>query len=395
MECELLAPAGNAEKLRAAFYFGADAVYLAGQKYGLRAFADNFSLEELKQAADYAHSLGRKVYVACNIYAHNADFNGLDEYISAISPCADAVIVSDPGIFYRIRKIAPELKIHMSTQANTTNKYSAAAWAEAGADRIVLARELTLREIREIRDYLDNSVTLEAFVHGAMCISYSGRCLLSDYMTGRSGNAGECAQSCRWSYALYEKSRGEYYELQQDFRGSYILNSRDMNMLAHLKELSDAGVYSFKIEGRVKSSYYTACVTNAYRRAIDAGGVASDELQAELLKAGHRGFTTGFYLGDRGGQCYKSSKPAQSYDFCAVVTDTFDGGFVAEMRNRFKTGEKLEVLSPGENFNREITLDRIETEDGQPVCDVKDVKCKVKIYSELKLRPMDMLRRKV
>lgn len=395
IRAELLAPAGNFEKLRAVLHFGADAAYLAGKRYGLRAFADNFDMPALRAAIAYAHARRAKIYVAVNVFARNADFAELDDYLSAVREAgADAVIVSDPGVFVRVKKVAPGLAIHVSTQANTTNKYAAAAWADAGADRIVLARELTVAEIREIRDYLPGRVSLEAFVHGAMCISYSGRCLLSDYMTGRHGNAGECAQSCRWKYALYEPERAEFYEIDEDGRGAYILNSRDMNMLAHVKELADAGVDSFKIEGRVKSVYYAACITNAYRRVMDADGNAAG-LEEEPYKTGNRGFTTGFYLGERGGQRYDSSKPAGTYDFCAIVTDTFEGGFVAEMRNRFRAGDTLEVLSPDETFNRTFVPERMEREDGTPVDDVKDVCCRVRIYSDLPLKPLDILRRRI
>lgn len=396
---ELLSPAGNLEKLRAALYFGADAVYVAGERYRLRAFADNFTADELREAIAYAHRLGRKVYVACNIYAHNRDFAELDDYLACVqAACADAVIVSDLGVLSRLKRTAPSLPVHVSTQANTTNKYAAAAWRDLGADRIVLARELTLAEIGEIRDFLPDSVTLEAFVHGAMCISYSGRCLLSDYMTGRHSNAGACAQSCRWEYALYEKSRGEWFELAEDDRGSYILNSRDMNMLAHLDALMDAGVQSFKIEGRVKTTYYVACVTNAYRRALDdalSGRPVCQTLLSEPYKTGHRDFTTGFYLGDRGGQRYETSKPSRSYDFVAVVVNTFAGGAIVEMRNRFAAGDVLEVLAPGDEFNRTIEVGRIETEDGLPLGEVTAVQQRVRLYTDVLLKPMDILRRPV
>ena len=399
MMLELLAPAGNYEKLKSAIHFGADAVYLAGTQFGLRATADNFSPSEMQSAIAFAHAAGKKVYVTCNIYAHNADFVSLDSFIKTLQQIhADAVIVSDLGIFARIRKIAPTLPVHVSTQANTTNKYAAAAWREMGAARIVLARELSLPEIREIRDFLPDDTVLEAFAHGAMCISYSGRCLLSDYMTGRHSNSGACTQSCRWEYALYEKTRDSYYAIEEDSRGSYILNSRDMNMIAHLREMIDAGIESFKLEGRAKTTYYVGCITNAYRRALDCilhDQPVSREILSEPEKAGCRGFTTGFYLGEKDRQYYASSKPTRSYDFCALVVDRFDEGIIVEMRNRFQSGDILEVVSSGIHHNQTLRVDRMETADGQSITDALLVQQHIKIYTNLSLMPMDMLRRKV
>ncbi len=271
---ELLAPAGDMEKLETAFYFGADACYFAGKKYGLRAFSSNFDDDALKRYIEYAHNLGKKAYITVNIQAHNKDFDGLADYLKYLEMIgADAVIVSDAGILSLAKATVKNLEIHISTQANASNKYAAKFWADAGAKRIILARELSLNEIREIRDFLPDNIELEAFVHGAMCISYSGRCLLSNYFTGRDSNHGECVQACRWQYYITEvgrKDKGDEYEIQQDERGTYILNSKDLCMINYLDKMADAGVTSFKIEGRMKSAYYVANVVNAYRRALDA-----------------------------------------------------------------------------------------------------------------------------
>ena len=268
---ELLAPAGNMNKLITAAYFGADAVYAAARRFGLRAYADNFTVEELKTAADYLHALGKKLYVTVNIYADDDDISELPAFARELaSTGADGVLVSDLGVFSVFRKNAPSLDLHVSTQANVTNSEAAVMWAELGAKRIVLARETRLDDIRRIRDALPPDVEIEAFVHGAMCIAYSGRCLLSAYFTDRSGNKGECVQSCRWEYGLMEKSRGDVLRAEEDGRGTYLLSSKDLRMIDRLGELIGAGVDSLKIEGRVKSEYYVAGVTNAYRRALDA-----------------------------------------------------------------------------------------------------------------------------
>ncbi len=399
---ELLAPAGNMEKLNTALHFGADAVYLAYKQFGLRAFADNFDEEQLAHAVKLCREKGKKLYVTLNIFAHNADFSTMPDIIRLLESLkVDGVIVSDIGIMSLVRKYAPSVPIHLSTQANLTNKYAAKAYCDMGVSRLVTARELTLDEIREIRDFIPDEVEIESFVHGAMCISYSGRCLLSNYMTGRKSNSGECAQSCRWEYELVEKSRGEYFPIEEDHRGAYILNSKDMNMLRYIDKLRDAGVCSFKIEGRVKTSYYVASVVNAYRRAIDilesSSGefVLPEELYEDLTKPSHRNYCTGFYFGSSGdNQCYDTSKPRQSYDFIAKVVDTFDGGAVVEMRNRFKKGDALEVLSPGEQHNAIINVERITDIDGVEMDDVMLVQQKVKLYTDIKLSIEDILRKK-
>lgn len=400
---ELLAPAGNMEKLKTAVHFGCDAVYLSGKNLGLRAFTDNFDYDELKSAVSYCHERGKKVYVTLNIIAHNRDFDGLDEYVSYLGNIgADAVIVSDPGFIERIKKTAPELEIHISTQANVTNKYSALFWANCGVSRIVLAREVSIEEIKEIRDFLPDNVQLEAFVHGAMCMAYSGRCLLSAFLAQRSGNRGECAQSCRWEYALVEKSRrGEYLPVEEDDKFSYILNSKDLNMIEHIDKLIDAGISCFKIEGRVKSPYYVGGVVNAYRRAIDL--YYKDKgayklplwLIEELNKIGNREYTTGFYFDKRGEQNYEFSRPKQNYEFTAMVLGQCDDGVIVEMRNRFEVGDMLEIISPDENHNGIISVTKIEDENGNSIKVADKVQQKLKIYTELRLKPYDILRKKI
>ncbi len=398
---ELLAPAGNFERLKTAFYFGADAAYLAYKKFGLRAFADNFDLSELKTAVDYSHALGKKVYVTLNIFARETDFGELAEFLPELDKIRpDGVIVSDLGVASFVKKYAPNLALHLSTQANLMNKYAAAEYVGFGFSRLVVARETSLSEIRAIRDYIPDDVEIEAFVHGAMCISYSGRCLLSSYLTGRSGNRGECAQSCRWEYFLREKTRADYLPIEEDDRGTYILNSKDLNMLAYLDKMIDAGVTSFKIEGRVKTAYYVASVVNAYRRALDLiiAGKPYDPpawLIADLDKPSHRMYTTGFYLGDENNaQCYETSKPAAPYDFIAAVLGSGDGYALVEMRNRFRVGDELEVLSPNAYHNAIIKVEKMQDEEGNPVSDALLVKQKLKLYTSVPLASGDMLRRR-
>ena len=345
---ELLAPAGNFEKFEMALHYGADAIYFAGQSFGLRAFAGNFSNEEILKASKMAHEKNRKVYVTINIIARDKDFVGLKEYLDFLVEAEiDGVIVADLGVISFIRKNAPTLNVHVSTQANVINSYTANLLADMGVTRIVLARELSLEEIKEIRKNIPNHIELEAFVHGAMCISYSGRCLLSNYLTGRDSNRGECVQACRWKYYIREVSREDELEIQEDEKGSYILNSKDLNMISHIKELQEAGVVSLKIEGRMKSSYYVATVVNAYRKAIDMlPEVAGEDLVNELEKTSHRRYTTGFYFNDEEKNYKEDSMPIQTHEFVAIVTgDTEDGYCEVEMRNKFVLNEKLEILS--------------------------------------------------
>lgn len=397
---ELLAPAGNIEKLKTAFYYGADACYFAGKKYGLRAFSDNFNDEELETYIDYAHKLGKKAYITINIIAHNKDFIGLKEYVEYLDKIgADAIIVADIGIAYYIKQNVPNMPIHISTQANITNIHSAKFFEEFGVERLILARELSLDEIKQIRDAVNSKIELESFVHGAMCISYSGRCLLSNYFTGRESNAGACVQACRWEYAIAEKNReGQYYPIEEDERGTYILNSKDLCMIKHLPKLIDAGVCSFKIEGRMKSAYYVACIVNAYRRAIDeilsGKKEISESLYNEVLKASHRNYTTGFYFPNENKECIESSYPIQNSEFIAIVIeDSKDGWIKVEQRNRFKVGDELEILSPGEYFNKRFIVEEILNLNNQNVDDAKNVQELLYVKCPYKLSKMDILRR--
>lgn len=397
ISAELLAPAGSFEKLKTALRFGADAVYIGGKSFSLRTFADNFTDEQLADGIRLAHSLGKKVYVTVNIFAKNADFVQLSQYLSYLQQIgADAALISDPGVIYIAKKAAPELKIHLSTQANTLNKYAVKFWKEQGIARVVLARELSLDEIKEIHDFIPD-IELEAFVHGAMCISYSGRCLLSDYMDGRSSNRGACVQACRWGYELRRvaPTQGEeFYEIEQDGRGTYILNSKDLNMLAHLKAMENSGVCSFKIEGRMKSDYYLATVINAYRRAMDGGYTA--ELERELKNTAHRAYTTAYTLGPNENTAnYTDSQAKGDCLFVAVVVDCKDGYVFAEMRNRFRKGDVLEVLSPSVFFKKHFTVEEFYNSAGEACDDGKLVQEIYKIRCPYPLSIGDYLRKPI
>ena len=351
---ELLAPAGGMAQLKAAVRFGADAVYGALPTFGLRAFAGNFTWEELKQALSLVHSQGKKFYLTLNILPYEDELPALIETAHrAAEMGVDAALVSDLGAFLALRREVPDLKLHISTQANTLNAEAARFYYENGAERIVLARELSLERIAALRDKLPPELEIEAFVHGAMCMSYSGRCMLSDHLTGRGGNRGACAQPCRWEYALMEKKRpGEYWPIEEDDRGTYLLSAYDLNMLSHLPELIGAGVASLKIEGRMKTEYYVATVVGAYRRALDAlteseeaYRAALPELEKELRKASHRDFNTGFYFG--------APEPAagaagftQEMEYVARVEDWRDGVATLHIKNRFYVGDTLDLLRP-------------------------------------------------
>ena len=400
---ELLAPAGNFSKLKTAVYYGADAVYIGGKSFSLRAFSDNFTDEEIVEAVKFAHGKNVKIYVTVNIFAKNSDFEKAAEYFRFLERAkVDAVLITDVGLISLCKKVAPELKIHLSTQANTLNKYAVKFWGELGLERVVLARELSLSEIKEISEF-NPETQLEAFVHGAMCISYSGRCLLSNYFNGRDANRGECVQACRWQYELREKSKnGEFFPIEEDERGSYILNSKDLNMIEHIDEMAEAGVCSLKIEGRMKSEYYLATVINAYRRAIDEYYKIGDKYKKnkmfydELLKTNHRVFTTAYMLGENKETVnYFDSQSAGEKQFIATVLDgtNDEGYFIAEMRNRFKKGDKLELLTPNDNFNSVILPVKITDEEGNDIEDAKIVQQKLRIYSDIKVSAGDILRR--
>lgn len=386
---ELLAPAGDMKRLDVALEYGANAVYLAGKTLGMRAACKNFDYDDLKAASLATHSRRKKFYVTLNIFPNDSDFDGVDEYVDYLKSLhVDGLIVSDLGLINHLLKKHPNVPIHVSTQANVTNSRAARMYADMGVRRIVLARELNLTQIRKIRDALPDSVELEAFVHGAMCVSYSGRCLLSNYLTGRSANRGECNQACRMLFK--PECSNEALEFIED-DGTYIFGGNDLNMIEHLKEVYDAGVTSFKIEGRVKSEYYVACITNAYRKALDASlsGKPIDKYVKETAKAPNRGFNTGFYYG----QPVHDENPAKYYEFCGIVMRDQKDGAVVEMRNRFKTGESLEVLSADDKYlNKIIEVPIMEYEDGERITDAKVPAKRVKLLG-VRLPELAILRR--
>lgn len=375
---ELLAPGGSLEKLKTAFLYGADAVYVGGEAYSLRAAAENFTLEELREGVDFAHNLGKKVYLTANILPHNVDIDAFIQYIAEIRPLGvDAVLIADPGMFSLMREVAPEIPIHISTQANNVNYRSAQFWHEQGAKRIVLARELSLAEIKEIRERTPAGLELEAFVHGAMCVSYSGRCLLSNYMTNRDANQGACSHPCRWNYALVEQTRpGEYMDVYENERGTFIFNSKDLCMIEHIPELVESGISSFKIEGRVKTAYYTATVIQAYRNEIDryfadpAHYVFDRAQLEELYKVSHRPYSTGFYMGKPTAeqQVYTDSSYVRDYDLIGIVLDYDAETKIATVtqRNRFFMGDEIEVLRPGQPFFTQ-RIAHMENENGEAI----------------------------
>lgn len=392
---EILAPAGNLEKLKTAILFGADAVYLGGSKLNLRAFADNFSDKELIEGIEFAHSRGKRVYVTVNVFPHNEDLEELEPYLKDLENMkVDAIIVSDPGIIMTAKEVAPKLEIHLSTQANNVNWKSALFWYKQGVKRIVLARELSFEEIKEMREKLPQDCELEAFVHGSMCMSYSGRCLLSNYMTGRDANRGECAQPCRYKYYLMEEKReGQYFPVFQDERGTYILNSKDLCMIKHIPELVESGISSFKIEGRMKSSYYVASVVKSYRQALDAylensqNYKFNEDWMNNLLKTSHRDYYTGFYFGDKDSQIYETSSYIRNYDIVGIVKDYNKETKEAtiEQRNKLFDGDLVEVLRPvGNSF--EVKLEDLHNEEGEKIesTPVAQMIYKAKVNTELK-----------
>lgn len=401
---ELLAPAGDIEKLKTALHFGADAVYFAGKNYGLRAYGTNFENTSIKETMEIIHSYGKKGYVTLNVYARHNDFEGLKEYVQTLVDAkVDAVLISDLGIFSFVKENFPNLPIHISTQANTTNAYATKMWRNLGAERVVLARELTIDEIKNISKE-NPDFELEAFVHGAMCISYSGRCLLSNYLTNRDSNHGECVQACRWKYSVMEENRpDERLDLTEDSRGTYIFNSKDLCLIDYVDQIFDAGIYSFKIEGRMKSPYYVATVVNSYRRAIDHMFECREKnveykcpevLKKELLKASHRKYTTGFMFNDNAvTQNYETSIQEQDSKFMAIVQDAQNGKILVEQRNKFSIGDELEILSPGEAFGKTLKVEKMTDADGNDVQDAKNVQQKLWIYTDLPIQIGDILRK--
>lgn len=356
---ELLAPAGDINKLKTAVEYGADAVYLGGESFGLRKASKNFSMDDIKWATDYLHERGKKIHVTLNIIPHNHDMEGVEDYIKELYEIGvDALIVADPGMFMKVKEVAPDFPIHISTQGSVTNVETVKFWQKLGAERVVMARELSLKEVADIIKEVGDSIEVETFAHGAMCMSYSGRCLLSNYMTGRDANMGDCAQPCRYKYHLVEEKRpGEYFPIEEHDEGTFIMNSKDLCMIEHIDEMIEAGIASLKIEGRVKSEYYLATVIRSYRMAIDAYYADPENykydpsLLEEIKKVSHRDFTTGFFFGqaNENSQVYKDNSYIRGYDFVGIVLDYDDETKIAtiEQRNRVFVGEEIEIFGPG------------------------------------------------
>ncbi len=396
---ELLAPAGDKDKLIMSIEYGADAVYLASTRFGLRTFAGNFDLEGLKWAVEHAHERNVKVYVTVNIIPHESDLEDLPQYISYLDTIhVDALICADLGVISIVRRIAPNMPIHVSTQANITNSESAKVFISMGVKRLILAREMTLEEIRQLRESIPKDIELEAFVHGAMCISYSGRCLLSNFFTNRDANRGACVQACRWEYAIREINKDQEYPIEEDTHGTYILNSKDLCMIDHLDKLRDAGVDSVKIEGRMKTEYYVANIVNAYREALDYLDTHEKydlpgEIKNEVYKSSHRDYSCGFYFGDPK-QTLDTSLPVSEYDFVAVVLENSSTGWTkVEMRNRFSINSSLELLSKTKN-NVIINIEKIKDLDGCELSECKIPKQQVYIKCDQDLKKYEILRRK-
>lgn len=393
---ELLAPAGDMERLRMAALYGADAVYLAGTSFGMRSFAGNFSPEELPKAVAWAHSHGVRVHVTVNTMPRNEEASRLPAYLEQLQEAGvDALIVADLGAFTMAGQYAPRCERHISTQASIANYACAAAWYDLGAKRVILARELSLDEIREIREKVPSELELEAFVHGAMCVSYSGRCLLSNYMTGRDSNRGACAQPCRYQYYLMEEKRpGEYFPVFEDEKGTYIMNSRDMCMIDHVGELMDAGLNSLKIEGRAKSAYYAAIVTGAYRHVIDdvaAGRPVDPVWRDEVEHVSHRHYATGFYFGQPG-QYTDNARYIREWQVVALVTECDDSGYATlSLRNKFSTGEPLELVGP-DTKPIAFTAPVMEDEAGAPLTEPKNPQMVFRMRLPKPVPPWSILR---
>ena len=402
---ELLIPASSLEVLKTAVIFGADAVYIGGEAFGLRAKAKNFSMEDMKDAIQFAHEHNVRVYVTANILAHNGDLPGVEEYFKELKEIGpDALIISDPGVFMIAKRVCPEIEIHISTQANNTNYGTYRFWHELGAKRVVSARELSMKEIKEIRSNIPDDLEIETFVHGAMCISYSGRCLLSNYFTGRDANQGACTHPCRWKYAVMEESRpGEYLPVYENERGTYIFNSKDLCMIGHIPDLIDAGIDSFKIEGRMKTALYVATVARTYRKAID------DYLKAPVLyeknmpwyldqisNCTYRQFTTGFFYGkpDSEAQIYDSNTYVKEYTYLGIVGGSnAEGLYRIEQRNKFSVGETIEIMKPnGDNIKAKVL--RIVNEEGGEQESAPHPKQVLYIDLGVPMEQYDILRRK-
>lgn len=402
---ELLIPASSLEVLKVAVTYGANAVYIGGEMFGLRAKAKNFSMADIKEGVKYAHAHNVRVFVTVNIVAHNDDLDGIREYIKELDEIGvDALIISDAGVFSITKEVAPTMEIHISTQANSTNYATYNFWYQMGAKRVVAARELSLAEIKEIRAQIDENMEIECFIHGAMCISHSGRCLLSNYFTGRNANMGACTHPCRWKYYVVEESRpGEYLPVEETKRGTYIFNSKDLCMIEHVPEMIEAGIDSFKIEGRMKTALYVAAVARTYRKAID-DYLESEQLyrqnldyyRAEIAKCTYRQFTTGFYFGktDENSQIYDSNTYVKEYTYIGIVQSENEQGFYElEQRNKFSVGEEIEAMNP-DGTNLFVKVERIEDEDGNEMESAPHPKQKIFIKTDKKLELGWVLRRK-
>lgn len=401
---ELLIPAGSLDVLKTAVIYGADAVYLGGEAFGLRAKAKNFTNEEIREGIAFAHERGVKVYITANILAHNEDLPGVEAYFEELREIRpDALIISDPGVFAIARRVIPDMEIHISTQANNTNYGTYLFWHQLGAKRVVTARELSLAEIREIRDHIPEDMEIESFIHGAMCISYSGRCLLSNFMVGRDANQGACTHPCRWKYSLVEEKRpNEYMPVFENERGTYIFNSKDLCMIEHIPEMMEAGIDSFKIEGRMKTALYVATVARTYRKAIDDYNRDPEEYRAnldwyraEIGKCTYREFTTGFYFGkpDSTTQIYDNNTYVKNYTYLGTVEEVREDGCCRiTQKNKFSVGEIIEVMKP-DGRNVEVTVKAMYDEEGQSVESAPHSKQVIYVDLGTELAEYDILRR--
>lgn len=401
---ELLIPAGSLEVLKTAVIYGADAVYLGGEAFGLRAKAKNFTTEEIREGISFAHAHGVKVYITANILAHNEDLPGVEAYFAELGRIRpDALIISDPGVFLIAKRVLPETDIHISTQANNTNYGTYRFWYDLGAKRVVSARELSLEEIRQIRRNIPEDMEIESFIHGSMCISYSGRCLLSNFLTGRDANQGSCTHPCRWNYSLMEESRpGEYFPVFENERGTYIFNSRDLCMIEHIPEMIEAGIDSFKIEGRMKTALYVATVARTYRKAIDdyqkdpaLYQANLDWYRAEIGKCTYREFTTGFYFGKPGpeAQIYDNSTYVKNYTYLGTVEQVRqDGVCRIQQKNKFSVGETLEVMKP-DGRNLETTVRSITDGEGRPMESAPHPRQELYVELDVPVEVYDILRK--
>ena len=402
---EILVPASSLEVLKIAVIFGADAVYIGGEAVGLRAMAKNFSMDEMKEGIKFAHDRNVKVYVTANILAHNEDLEGVYKYFNELKEIKpDALIISDPGVFTIAKEVCPEIDIHISTQANNTNYGTFLFWNKMGATRVVTARELSLKEIKEIREKIPKDMEIETFVHGAMCISYSGRCLLSNYFTGRDANKGACTHPCRWKYSIVEETRpGEYMPVYENERGTYIFNSKDLCMIEHIPELVDAGIDSFKIEGRMKTALYVATVARTYRKALDAYLESPDKYKAnmewykeQISNCTYRQFTTGFFFGkpDETTQIYDNNTYIKEYTYLGIAEEIDESGFIKlEQKNKFSVGEMVEIMKPnGDNIEAKVL--KIINEDGVEQDSAPHPKQILKVQLSCQADKYDILRRK-